>query len=294
MAVPQYIEKFTSYDGSTTTYTFDLKQGASTRSQSLRTPIATAIGADWAHDFNGVGQAARDPETLTMTWLIVRSTAALVDAEIDLCRSTLLTIGKGRIYALFADGSRRWAYARLTAMPTFSRAPGQLTYVPMSASFLRLSNWYATSATTASQTITGYQTMVTITNAGNVYVRDLVLTFDALAAAGFASPSVQNLTTGDSVSTTRIADTDSSEWQINGSDQAVYYSHDSGFYVGGGSVGDSGIGGGTVLADDYALVTRGATQNGLISLKPGANQLVIQCAGTPNFTFSSSFTAQYA
>ena len=50
---------------------------------------------------------------------------------------------------------------------------------------------------------------------------------------------------------------------------------------------------GATYADDYALVTLGATQVGLMQLEPGANALQYSDAGSPNLTLEWSFYAPY-
>jgi hypothetical protein len=293
MTAIQYIEKFNDTTDSVS-YAFGLNRGTISRTQNLRVPLASAIGADYAHDFSGYGMAARDPETFGLAWIITKATAALVDAEIDSCRSKLLTIGKGKLYALFADGTRRWCYARPQSMPSFSRTVDQLNYTMATATFMRLSNWKASSQTTASQNCSTFETIISISNSGNVPVRDAVFTFTALAAQGWVNLTMQNLTTGEVVATTISADTDTSIMTIDGDRQGVFYSHDSGFFVGGGAVGDAGIGPGAVLADAYSQITRGPMQNGLISLNPGANSIHLFSGGTPNYSFGYAFNAQYA
>lgn len=292
MAVPRYLEQFVSIDGSQS-YTFETHGMVVSESQKLRVPTAAGIGADYQHDFLGYGVSPRDPADISVSWISSKATAALVDTEIDSIRSKLLLIGKGKLYVLMADSSERWCYARATQVPAFSRQAGELLHAPQSVGLLRFSNWQATAATTGSQSIASTYQLVTLTNAGNAYVRDAVFTFDALAAAGFSNLAITNLTTGESISSTRTAETDSSELVIDCSKQGVYYDGNSGLYIGSGYVGESGLGGGIVLADDYALVTRGASQAGFLSLKPGANQIAITSSGTPNFTFSYSFYGQY-
>lgn len=289
MAVPSYVEKFVSID-TLTSYVFGLKGAAVQRAQPVRVPMAVGVGADFAHDFSGFGVGVRDVETIGLSWLIVMSTAALVDAEVDLCRSKLLLIGKGKLYALFADGSERWCYARIASMPSPARAAGQLTHVPMAASFTRFSNWYSTTQTTGTQAIstTGTQSF-TIANSGNVPVRNAVFRLRANAAKGFVTPSIYNSTTGETISTSRSADGPDGEVKIDCDAQSVYYSSNDG----------------AAYADDYAKVTRGATQAGLMSLAAGNNTIVasggspwllflLMSPATQNYNFEWSFYPAYA
>lgn len=289
MTVPRYPEKFVSLDGATT-YTFGLNAMAVQEAQPVRVPMGVAIGADSQHDFLGYGVSPREPRKLSLNWFIVKSTAALVDTEVDNLKSDLLLIGKGKLYTVGADGSERWIYARIASMPEPQRAPGQFTHIPVSCEFWGFGNWRASAATTGTQSVTTAGTQsFTITNAGNVPVRDAVFRLRANAMQGFGPILVRNSTTGEVIYSGRVADFADSEIKVDGNAQAVFYSSNDG----------------ATYADDYAKVRRGSAQAGLISLAPGNNTIVSACGDvtpwlwlinplTQNYSFEWSFDAQYA
>jgi hypothetical protein len=291
VSVIRYLEKWVSADGAMT-YTFPLKGMTWSETGGLRTPDAPAVGADGSHDFLGTGIAVRDPVIVSVSFLDVQTSAANVESDIDNLRSKLHIGAYGKLWALASDGTRRWSPARVIAMPEHPRAVGQFTHMPATAKFRREPYFYSESATSISQALSAYQTIVSVVNPGNAYVKKgLTLLLTATAIGGWTTPSIRNLTTGEVVSTARTAPLVGSVWQIDQSAAAIQYQQAPGLVVGkaGSYVGAATVGGSNYM-DDYGNATLGDAQGGsFVTLAPGTNQLEVLIAGTPAATLTGSF-----
>jgi hypothetical protein len=289
----RYVEKFTSLDGGTS-YTFSLRDFEWEPVQSVRNAFSPGIGADFAHDHLGYGAASVGVSRETIRTKPVNTTTALMEAEIDSARGTCLRIGLGKLWLLNSDGTRRWAYARIADMPKFDIRWGRSSRsAPLIFTFERLSPWFAESATTGSATVSSAPYLLTLTNAGNAYVKTgLVITLTALSAAGLTNPGIQNLTTGQLVTTSRDSEVPHSSVRFDGG-VGVTYSRATGLVIGSPTswIGASGVGN-RYYRDDNGLVTLG-TQQGVLWLKPGANQLLVLCDGVPDFSLSYTFNGAY-
>ena len=106
MAGPRYLEKFTSLDGSTYTYTFPLNRAEMEFSQALRSPRVHAIGADYALRLRGSEVALRDVGMERIRCVYVGS-ASNTDTEIDNARSKLYLGALGKLWLLDSSAARR-------------------------------------------------------------------------------------------------------------------------------------------------------------------------------------------
>lgn len=289
----RYITHFTSLDG-TISYTFPDTDAEQQVEQSFDVPLSRGVGADYAHDHLGYGVSPRSPKLISIRSTYWQTTAALLQAEVDEAQSECYRIGKGWLYRLDEDGTTyRRCLARITSAPSITyRLDGFFGTSPAGLSFVALSDWQATTATTGSGSLTAYQTFITITNAGNIPVRTgIIFTLTAVTAAGWSNPEIRNMTTGEAISSTRDSARVGDMWRIGDPDYKVGYGlaamvvGKAGRYVGASAVGAQNY------QNDYSLAT--VTQN-FPTLNPGANQIRIQLDGTPNATYAYSFYGSYS
>jgi len=289
----RYIERFDSIAGDIS-YTFSLRNYEAQEELAFRTAYSPGIAADYAHDHLGYSRASKGLATISIRATSVETSEANLEAEIDEAQGELENIGVGYLYRLESDGStRRRCIARVEARPSITRAGFQSVHMPMIFKFTRLTDWFATSATTGSATVTTSPYLLTVTNAGNIWVKSgFVLTLTALAAAGLTNPSVRNYTTGQTVSSTRGSQVPYSSWKLD-SGVGVSFSRATGLLIGSVTswIGASGMGNRS-YRNDSALVTLG-TQQGLLWLKPGANQIEISVDGTPNYSLAYTFNGAF-
>lgn len=274
----RYAEKFESVD-TLLSYTFPGDNLEYQASQDYRASLANVIGADYAHDHLSAVPWTKDVGEEAVRFEIWKTTAAEADTEFDSFVGTCRRIGTGKLYALDQAGARRWCYAKLRGRPSYIVTVDQYVNMPVEATFIRLSDWFDETATTGSQSLSASPTTFSITNPGNARVRiGLVFRLRANATGGFTDPTLENITTGESVTSSRDAASANSELRITPERMAVEYSNDNG----------------STYADDYTLVTLGATQATLIELEPGVNQMrYTQASGTPNAVLEYSFYAAY-
>lgn len=273
----RYAEKFTSLDG-TVSYTFPLRAYEYEPEQALKPSLAGVVGADYAHDFLGANRWVKDVGSESIRFEVVGSaTPAALDTEIDSLVSKLVSIGLGKLYTIDSAGSRRWCYAKLDARPGVQVRIGEWMRQPVSLHFVRLSDWFDTTATTGTVSVTTSPKTFTINNPGNARVRAITFRLRSNNATGFTNPSLSNGTTGQSIASTRDAASANSELKIVTDTFQVLWSTDDG----------------ANYANDYDLVTLGATQAVLMELEPGDNNFTYTDGGTPNFSLEYSFYAAY-
>lgn len=276
MGAIRYLEKLTSEDG-LLSYTFPVDDYEHEAEQRYREASEAIIGADYAHDFGGVQPWAKDVGNEAVRFTIWGTSEADAESQFDTCAATLRRIGRGKLYALASDGSRRWAWAKLAARPTYSARVDDFYNVAVALRFRRFSDWFASSPTTGTQAVAATPTQFSISNPGNAPVLAAVFRLRSNGAAGFTNPSLTNLTNGYSVSSTRDAANGNSELKIDAGAARVLWSTDDG----------------ANYADDYALATLGALQVGLMRLEPGSNVMRYTDGATPNLSLEWSFYPAY-
>lgn len=276
MSAILYLEKFENTAG-TISYTFPLDDLEYTAEQAYRAATAELAGADYAHDFAGSAPWVKGTGSESLSFTIWGSSASAAVTEFDAMVGKLRQIGRGKLFALLPDGSRRWAWAKLTGRPSYVEQPLSFYNVPVNVRFERFSDWYATTATTGTQAITASPTTLTITNAGNAPVRSIVFRLRANGAGGFDAPMLSNLTNGYSIASSRTAAGADDEIRIDSGAVRVEYSTTNG----------------ASYEDDYDSATLGATQIGLFRLEPGANSIRYTGTGTPALSLEWSFNAAY-
>lgn len=168
MAAPRYPEKFTSLDGSTTVYTFPLGMFEFEPSQPLRDPVQPVMGTSRGFRMLGTAAALQALGSVRIRAIANESSSANLDAEVDELRSDLYTVGLGKLWSLGADGSRRWCYAALSEMPTYTLTPRNLLLLPVVFGFTLFSDWLHETSITHTETVTASPDTFTVSNPGNI------------------------------------------------------------------------------------------------------------------------------
>lgn len=275
MTAMRYPEKFTNVGG-TVTYTFPLDDQEYEPGQAFRVADTAVMGADYAHDLLGGLPWLKSKGVEPVRFTVWAADEAAADTAFNGLISTLLGIGMGKLWTLGADGSRRWAYAKLAARPSYRNQPLALANIPVELQFERYSDWRAESATTGSQALAATPVTWTITITGRRVV-DAVWRLRASSATGFTNPELANLTNGYSLASSRDAATVNSEIKIDGGRHAVLWSDDDG----------------ATYANDYSRVTQPATAVALMALETGSNSMRYTDGGTPNATLEWSYYEIY-
>lgn len=272
MAAPRYLEKFVNDDLSLT-YTFPLNMYECEVTQGLRSPLMAVSGASYPYRMRGSNPSLKDAGKARVRFLVAQSTSALVDTETDSIRAKLYRMGRGKLYSLGADGTRRWAYAELAEMPSVTIGPKSLLVVPVSLGFNILGDAFGTTQYSQEFTLDSDPELFTITNAGDAEVYDAIMTIRGT----YTNPELTNTSTGYSWSSTRDGTSADHRLKVDAGRFSVEYSSD----------------GGSVYADDVTLFTRGANQVQYMRLNPGDNEMSYADGGTPNAVIAVSFYPAY-
>lgn len=276
LAAVRYLEKFESVDG-LASYVFPVDDYEYEPAQAFRQSEAPVVGADYAVDFLGAAPWPKAVGEEAVRFTIWGASATDADGQFDDCVATLRRIGLGKLYQVDAATTRRWCWAKLLARPSYLVDVNGYVNVPVTLRFARYSDWFATAPTTGSVTITATPHSFTITNPGNAPTRFAVFRFRANSASGFTNPSLVNLTNGYSFASSRDAVSVDSELRLDTERMQVLWSSTNG----------------AVYADDYALVSLGPTQVGLMQLEPGPNAVQYADGGAPHLDLEWSFHAPY-
>lgn len=276
LAAPRYLEKFESADG-VVSYAFPTDDYEYQPEQGFRRSEASAVGADYAVDFAGGAPWPKAVGEEAVRFTIWGASAADADAQFDACLASLRNIGLGRLFAVDAASDRRWCWAKLLARPSYQVDVNGYFNVPVTLRFGRYSDWFAAAPSTGSVTITASPHSFTITNPGTAPARFAVFRFRANSPGGFTNPSLVNLTNGYSVASGRDSVSVDSGLKVDSERAEVLWSDTNG----------------ATYADDYALVTLGPTQVGLMQLEPGENAMRYSGGASPNLDLEWSFYAPF-
>lgn len=280
MATFRYLKSFETSDR-LTALTFPLGMAEWQSKSPLRIPQIIGSGQNYSNDILRGGIAIRAVATETFRCLINETTVALAEAKLDEIRSKCLIIGRGIVYTVDSDGTEKWAYARVTEIPSFSvnlnnNQSGRLGVI---LNFERYSDWFNNTLTTVTQTVTATGQTWTVTNAGNIYAELMTITLTPNTATGIINPKITNNTTGSVLETARdsAATTDRIKYATEAA--TIGYSTNS-----GGS-----------YADDLAQYVMPTTQTPLtFLLKPGANTIKYEGGGTVRVDVKFEFYPVYA
>lgn len=202
----RYLEKFTSADGNIA-YVIPTHMYEWESSNALRIPTQQLVGADFAYDSLGFSLAPLELGIEAVRGLIVADTLALAEIERDDMAAKMYLAGRGLIYILNDDGTRRWSWGRLLEIPQFSVTPSfsHRGVIPFIARFQRYSTWFTTDLSSILQTITTASYTLTFNNPGSIPTKSTIIRLKSLSTAGFTNPKLVNATTGYTFETARDA-----------------------------------------------------------------------------------------
>lgn len=268
-----HLEKFEDRTGALS-YTFPLQMYEWQSQQGLALPSSPVIGASYSYDHFNYSNAPKMDSLETVRFVNLRSSPAALETDLDSLRAVMYRAGRGKLFTIDSAGNRRWCWARVSDMPSFTFTPGLFRHLPVAISFKRMSDWYdvsQTSVTSALITVSG--TTFTVTNSGNAVVKNAIISLLSKNATGFTNPVLLNQTNGYQVSSTRDGTSVNDILKIDAGAASIQYSSNNG----------------ATYADDYALATIGAAQVGLMNLEPGSNQFKYTDGATPNLQVKVEF-----
>lgn len=281
MATPRKVEKFTSSDGSTYVLTFPLEELEWESKQGLRIALAPAAGFNYAVDLLRDAVAPVTVRQGNVRALVRQSTSALVDSTVDGMLAIPRLIGKGKLWTLGADGTRRWAWSRMVNSVDMQFLTHDVFERGIRWGFVGLSDWFAETITTPAETaITTNPQTFTVNNPGNIPVDLMTIRLRANSATGITNPVVENITNVNDVysfSSTRDLTNAAHELKIDTDALTVGYSTDDG----------------ANYTNDLANFSRGGTHANFFRLWPGNNSIRISGTGSIAINVGFSFYAAY-
>jgi len=269
---------YESEDGSISV-TFGTAQLEYDQSQEYRIASVPLVGADYEHDFLGRYQSPKADGVEIVRWMILGvNDDALTEDTFDDLVSKIDRIGRGKLWTIDSQSTRRWCRARATKRPVPVIGAEIVNHMPVECEFKRSSDWYGETLQTGSQLLDSTPEPFNITNPGNMRVRDAIFRLRSNSATGFTNPQFVSQGVGMQIASTRDAVSADSELRIDAGEMRVEWSNDNG----------------STYTDDYDKVTVPVTQVGLLDLEPGVNSIIYTDGGTPNATLEWEFYAAYA
>lgn len=272
---PRWIEKFTSAD-ELQSYVFPRYNFESDHSQAVVNAYGQVLGADYPVDMLAYLSAPKGPGQETVRFALYNDDALSLSAEYDTAKTFFWRMGKGKLWS-YDGATRRWAWARAAAIPDISLKQENFTFIPVSVTFDRLSDWFDATENDSTRTVVATPTSFTVTNGGAIDAQNIVFRFMANAAGGINNPKLTNLTTGESFSVAYVSTSVNSEVRVDTRRYAVETSENNG----------------TSYASAYSALTLGPLQVGFMRLIPGDNTLQYTDTGTPNLDIEITFNEAY-
>lgn len=158
------------------------------------TDLVRMPGGEW-YDNQGDDISPRALDPITKSGVIYAVSGSTVRQQVDALRALLGA--KGRLDVLWADDTVRWTWARFTSIRTTRGFAHTLTSLPVDLQYSPVGGyWYADEITTETESFTGVTTEAdfTVTNAGNVNVEDMIITY-VTPVAGLIVITLENYET---------------------------------------------------------------------------------------------------
>lgn len=233
-------------------------------SQPLLQSSMQPTGANYSYDQMEGGAAIKGNGMERVRFLDVGDAEDL-DDDFDRFKG-MMAWGRGKAWTTGASGNR-WAWARLSEMPSLSFTVDNVRHVPVLLLFERFSDWYDAEpiGEAGEFTLDADPDTISVTNPGNADVYNSIVT----VKGPFEGLVITNSTTGYVIESSRVA-TLSSEWlRFDAGRNTVEFSDDSG----------------ATWVDDSANVVRHDAQVALMVMAPGANSVRIDGADTAEVVF---------
>jgi len=261
--------RFQSPDGS---YVLNLPLLAGKQDESYtgRTAIESVPLAAFGWDLLGSAQVLPEAAEIRVTATLVGEDAA---AQLRHIRQVLRRVGRGQLWAEDDGSVQRWCWARGSVLGSYSVEAGKPLQVAVTIGFVRLSDWFPPTPSSVTQVLATSPGTVTVASLGDVPTSQLRLTLVASGTVG--TPAVQNIATGESVSSTRTLASGQC-LRIDGYQYRVLFSPD-----------------GTNWTDDRANTAPGPLQTALLRIAPGTNPIRVAWSGSGTVTVTVEWHDAY-
>lgn len=272
-ASQRYLEKFENLSG-TISVVFPLYRYEYQPQQDMEAWTEQVIGLEMGYDALGSRLTRLGAAMDTVRFVLLADTAGAFDTSFDTLKSDCYRIGKGKLWTLGADGTRRWAWARLTQFPEITVGQRNSSWAPMILGFSRFSKWYASAAIQSIQAVTATGFEWSVNNTGQIAVDLMTLRLRANTAAGITNPKITNRINGYVFESTRDSASVNDELRLDTERSAIERSVDDGVNY----------------SDDFASYVWPALQQlGTFRLEPGLNTIRYDGAGVVNLNVQFDF-----
>jgi hypothetical protein len=262
----RYLSRFEKADGSTS-ITFPTYRYEWESTQPLLQSSVQLVGANYSFDQMG-GAAPLKANGIERVRFLDVGQPANVDDDFDDLKAMMLW-GRGKVWTTGASGNR-WAWARLTEMPTISFTVENVAHFPILLLFERFSDWY-------DEDPVGYEgefaiasdpQTISVVNPGNAPVLNAIIT----VKGPFSGLVITNDDTGYVLESSSVG-AGSSDWiRFDAGRNTVEISDDSG----------------ATWTDDSANFVRTDGQVALMVIDPGSNSFTIEGANGADVVFEFS------
>jgi hypothetical protein len=159
--------------------------------QAARLAVERSPLMHYGSDLQGSATVVVDVADISHRALLVDHDGA--DAALDQIRALLRRIGRGKLWMQLSDNTERWCWARAGELGSYEISHDRPLQTGLSITFQRLSDWYAVSQQTVSQTVTTSPASFTLVSVGTVPTRQLEIEISALGTGGFTNPQIRNV-----------------------------------------------------------------------------------------------------
>lgn len=258
------IRRITSIEYGSTTLIFPRGRFDAESTQELNNNIVDMSGADYQYDALRGTRASKKNGSERISFVITGTTAE-INEQIDTMRANLFVGAKFKLWAtgdLEDDhgdsvADRRWAQARVVAMPTVTLATQNRNIAPITIVFTRFTDWYSEEEISGTIAMASSPQTFTLINPGTARILNPTMTIRGV----FTNPIVINLTNSYRLKSTRDG-SDSADYlrfKANGGPGSVEFSPNAGVNWTG----------------DYANFVRKTNQITLMALEPGENDFYV-------------------
>lgn len=248
----RYAQYFTNADG-TRSYTWPTNHLEYEVEQALATAFVELTGESYSVDQLGEEEAIKENASERIRFLVV-GLPSEQDTATDRIKE-MRSWGRGKLWSKGDGSNMRWAWARMDPMPPFKISWDQVSAIPVSISFTRMSDWFEADLTTLTVNIAASPEVVPFTSPGNTKIYDAIITLKG----PYTNPNIVNSRNGMEMGSTTDGAAATDWLRFDCARQTVGKSTDS-----GGS-----------WADDTANLVLPASQHRMMVLEAGLNNLTV-------------------